>query len=527
MNKTSQDYFSRFKEKYPRLFNLTKRIVIPLSYERGDCWGRIYPSLSPKIAQQYNGNLFLRLPYTLLDPAYRSRVKRLSLANGYCIFATDLVNSSVPQVFSNKKWIPHGAFESCIYSIVSRCDYNKNKYEALFVIYGTMKTLTVAIVSIIIDDRAEIVSFESDPELTIISGGFMKRDILQRCLTSFVKMQSYTPDSVSSMNNNLTLAAMREPNFGHHQWNIFSSLVDIIQYLYESGYKGQEQFRSLTLAYDPHTNYLALDEVARFYNIASVRNQDYCFLSHGPLIPLDAPIPRHRSRFIFDYVFPQEEKSSDGECIMVIIKGFNPHHNQNQIDRVLATLILLNVVKYLLDAQDADIVVDGVTRTSSDNSSIEGNEAFRRFRDEEEEMYRELTLSLSRQSRIRVKSTIGMTTRIKYSSYIRSKFSVSISAHSTLGLSLIAGKPVVDIITKGLLRNTIKTSIYNQATDLVPDGLSFIDFDENDSGENIVRHIITSLNVYLNDRASFLIKNSFTSHYNKELNQGLPNANFT
>jgi hypothetical protein len=270
-----------------------------------------------------------------------------------------------------------------------------------------------------------------------------------------------------------------------------------------------------TLAFDQLTNYLALDTIAASNGIRPICNDNYSLLEHGFLMPLDAPVPIHNSTLILNSIIPVPKDNEGFNCIVVVIKGFNPEYNQNQIDRSLAQIILLNVVSFILEKQDAAIVVDGVTRSSSSSLNKTSNDAFTRFLNQENQMYEELIHHLPDVFRKRVSSMIGMPIERKYPIYVKSRFSVSISAHSTNIISLMAGKPVVDILKRSLLESIVKTSIYYHARNCDPNALAFIGFIENNSEQEIIADILLALSSYLTDPQVFHLKNSIWSHYRR------------
>jgi hypothetical protein len=514
MDATRQSFFKGLEKNYPRLHKTVVKLVSPLNHDRVHGCRYIYPELAPHIAHHYESNVFLQLPYLLLSPAYRSLLRNLSLAFGHCAFATEISKTTSADLYRDKKWVPHGANESCVYSIISRCYHRKGAYEVLFVMYGVMKTISVAVMLISLDENGEIEEFEIDDHLTHIASGLQKEDVIRRFLGAFLKAITYNIDSLYSAKDNFCLAAIREPNFGHHQWNIFSSLIDLLYHVSECDSTVDSKRNNITLTFDPDTNYLAIDEIAQLFGLLTKSNDEYSFLKDGPLLPLDAPIPRHNCRSLCDRIF--SKGTDEQECIIVIIKGFNPNYNQNQLEKILAEIILRHVVMFLLVEQDLDIVIDGVTRTSSCRPGGEGSTAFMRFLNDEIDMYRNLLMSLNRQYCSRIRSMIGLPVKKKYATYVHSRFSVSISAHSTLGLGLLAGKPVVDIINRSLIKYMVNPScIYYYARDSDPNGLAFIDFDDSGSIEDIIQHIISGLSLYLQDNSSFQERYSITNRLNR------------
>jgi len=512
MTEITLGFFARLQEKYPELHQKATKVILPPCDKFNNNWEYFYPDLPRRIASQYMYNAFLRLPYLLFDPKYIWLLNNLSLTYGYCVFATDIIKATKSDFYLNKKWIPHGARESCIYSIINRGHSCDGYYEGMFIVYGTMKTISILVISIWVDQAGEVIRVRLDPELTAIAGGLLPTDIADRCLISFKKAITYKSDAFNMAAHRLCLVALQEPNFGHHQWNIFSSLIDVCDYFLSNNDSRADQPKEYALAYDPLTNYLALDEIGTFYGLSTVCNESYSFLKHGPLFTLDAPIPRANCTGIFERIFSISKKKQDRESIIVIIKGFNEKYNQAQMEASLAELILLNVVKDLIAEHNVDIIIDGVSRSSSIKLTLDNNEAFARFFLDEIGMYQNLLLSLSDQDRTRVTNIIGLSAKDKYSYYVNSGFSLSISAHSTLVISLMAGKPTIDIMTTNIMKSFIKNNSYYHAKNVDPHGFALICIDESDPKENILEHIRFEMRKFFKDRSSFLFENSITTH---------------
>jgi len=196
--------------------------------------------------------------------------------------------------------------------------------DALCIVYGTMNTISVIVLSVKVNKEGTYEDVRIAPELTQICGGYLPADIYSRCLSSVLKAVRYEAETIRSIANKVTLLALREPNFGHHQWNIFSGLLDICEYYQTFNPKLATCKPDLTLAYDPSSNYLALNRLAIYNGMDVVNNLSYSFKEQGPLLPLDAPVPRHNCTAILDKIFAVLDMKSQEPTIIVCIKRFDP-----------------------------------------------------------------------------------------------------------------------------------------------------------------------------------------------------------
>jgi len=126
-------------------------------------------------------------------------------------------------------------------------------------------------------------------------------------------------------------------------------------------------------------------------------------------------------------------------------------------------------------------------------------------------MYGRLVRTIDADTRGRVRSMIGSKPYIKYKWYKMARLTISLSAHSTLGISLMTGTPVVDIITKKLLKEYLKTTIYPWARNTNPNGLAFIEIDESSDICSIISHIKQCMSDLMADQKEYLNRNSITN----------------
>ena len=500
--------------KYPNLAKLIRQLVYPDPSIFTNPLEEIYGDLPKHLISKYMDNRLLSLPYWLLDSQYIDFINALSLSYGHQVLTTHIARPENDELYHDKKWTPHGSMESCIYIISLPNPKSVGEHQAIFIVYGIMSTLSVLVMSLKKEIYQTKFKFCIDASLSQIYNGLNAEDVINRCVNAFEGAIKQQNKLLKSSKKKIALVALREPNFGHHQWNIFSSLIHISEYLLKLRTKDKFKTDSATVLYDPFTNYTSIAEVANYFNLSCGTNENYSMENHGYIIPLDAPIPSYNIKNILTKIYNIKRQENNKKTIVITIKGFKEKYNQSQMKLITAQLILCEIVLIILENTDYNVIVDGVTNSETTGKTKPAylERAFQRFYKTETNMFKTLLASIPIDKRARISNIIGMTVRKKFTSYCYSDFSLSISAHSTIAISLMAGTPTLDISTKEITESSVKTWVYPYAKNVGANNLAFITFDSKDKTSSILSKVKSELMKYLYNTSEYIEENSFSKY---------------
>tara|TARA_B100000674_G_scaffold486169_1_gene494208 strand:+ start:6241 stop:7818 length:1578 start_codon:yes stop_codon:yes gene_type:complete len=510
--------FELFKSRYPGLFEKVKAFVDCSRPSGLDIFDQVHIHMHDTLKARYRlkgkindesmGAHLFKFPYKLLDHKFRCQLDDLSNSSGYYVLSCFVSQALLRDVYENKKWIAHGSHESCIYAI--RHKHRAEKFSTVFfIIYGICHTISYLLMEFPESkDLDPSLSPRLDTDFSRISGGLNHHDVVFRCNNIYKQLAKYDYNRNFNLTNTLSLVALKEHNYGHCRWNIFSGYIDIMQYASSSD--GKELIKGNPgLCYDHETNYLSINRVAEFYKSNHQTNTQLAEQGPAFLIPLDSPRPRNNELSLLSNAYKVKDPNLvNTNHAIVSIKGFDKS-NQNQIELSLSEHIFEEVIQKLLD-ENFSIAVDGVNRSPTATvNELCNNNSFQGFLDKELNIYKNAISLRSKSIRTKIKPLLGLPVEKKATDYCSAKFTISISAHSTIATSFLFGKKIVDIVDKKILESILKKSILPYSDNVDLKAIAYIEIDVTAPLEAITEKISAKLDELLSDEDQFFSRYSF------------------
>lgn len=510
--------FELFKSRYPDLFKKVESIVDCSSLSGLDIFDQVHIDihdtlksryrLNEKISDTSMGDHLRKFPYKLLDHKFRGELDKLSNSSGYYVLSCFLSKPVLSDQYDDKKWVAHGSYESCIYAI--RHKHKLEKYSTVFfIIYGICNTISYLLFEFPENkDLDPLLRPRLDTDFGCIFGGLNHMDIVLRCNKIYKQLLKTDNNSDFQLMNTLSLVSLKEPNYGHCRWNIFSGFIDIMEFALSNNGKALINGK-IGLCYDHETNYLSINKIAKFYKLSHQTNTQLAEQGPAFLIPLDSPRPRNNESSLLSNAYNIKNSTlNNNKNAIVSIKGF-AKSNQNQIELPLSERIFDKVIQILLD-EDFNIAVDGVNRSSTATiNELCTNNSFQGFLERELNQYKNILKLRSKSEQARIKPLLGLTVEKKASDYFSANFTISISAHSTIATSFLFGKKIVDIVDKMLLESILKKSILPYSKNVDLKAIAYIEIDVRAPLDTITETISEKLTEFLHDENQFFSRYSF------------------